>query len=81
VELYIYSSNTPLWCGAHLRKAQGKLYINFPSTSKSSDIFPFRFQIKMFYSSLTYTMRATCSANLILLHLFTVIIFSETYKL
>jgi len=27
VELYIYSTNTPSWHGAQLKKAQGQLYL------------------------------------------------------
>jgi hypothetical protein len=28
VELYLHSSNTPSWCGAQLKKAQGQLYLS-----------------------------------------------------
>jgi hypothetical protein len=56
--------------------------IILPSATRSSEsFFPSGFRAKIFRAFLIYSMRAVCSAHLIVLDLITLMMFSEMYKL
>jgi len=52
------------------------LRLGFPSS-----LFPSRFPTKILYAFLMYPVHAPCPAHLVLLHLITLTIFGEVYKL
>jgi len=57
VGLYLYSPNTPSWRGAHLRKAQGQLYL-YASKQVGLDIGTKETQVHLHFSSREYRAKS-----------------------